>query len=82
MAQYNHESNLGISQDYRGLAVAAIILAVVLTAILFSGSPGTIGDRAPVVLVAGGSFVAGGVLAWLWRRRRARRSAPGISPGS
>ena len=52
-------------------AVAVLMIAAVALGILFSGGLGSMGERLPFALLPAGSFAAGALIAWLWRRRKA-----------
>ena len=65
----------------RALIIPLLIgAAIVLADIAIERLTG-VAERAPVGVIAGGSFALGGVVGWLWRRSRARASAA-AQPGS
>ena len=53
--------------------VAAVVVVAIAVAITLSGPLETIGQRAPVAMLGGGSFALGALLAWGVRRWKARR---------
>jgi hypothetical protein len=62
------------------LVVPLLIGAAIFLAYALSGQLDTAFERVPVALVGGGAFALGGVVGWLWRWSRARRSAASPRP--
>ena len=52
------------------LAFPIMVGVIVVCGVTFAGPLETALDRAPVAAFAGASFAVGGVIGWLWNRRK------------